>query len=127
VHIIVTNDKCCRVGNLEDVFHCDECGIGLLISSSSNHVCTKINEEDPCPICLNALNTHGESIVLLKCYHTMHDSCLELLIENTDKSRKIPCCTICKMSVVDHRKYERRFDEYCRQSEATDWEKYCIL
>jgi hypothetical protein len=113
--------KCCRLGKEDDVFHCDNCNLCLLISSIDNHKCHEINQEDDCPICLNKLNNYGESIVLLKCLHTIHDSCLTELIKYTDKTKKIPCCTMCKMSVVNFNKYELLFDNYCRESSMPDY------
>ena len=110
--------RCCRLCNEDDVFHCDNCNICLLISGIDHHKCKLINEDDDCPICLNKLNEFGESIVLLKCLHTIHDSCLTELIRITDKTKKIPCCTICKKSVVDFNKYELKFDNYCRESRS---------
>ena len=108
--------KCCRVGNPENYFHCDNCNLCLSINCIDNHNCNYINEEDDCPICLDKLNTHGEKMVLLKCHHVIHDNCLGELIKNTDKTKKIPCCTLCKTSVVDFNKYELSFDNYCRES-----------
>ena len=52
----------------------------------------------------------------VKCLHTIHDNCLKELIKSTDKTKKIPCCTLCKMSVVNFNKYELLFDNYCRES-----------
>jgi hypothetical protein len=53
---------------------------------------------------------------LLNCSHIIHANCLESLIENTDKDKKIPNCLLCKKSVVKFDTYETKFDNYCRES-----------
>lgn len=111
-------DKCksCRIGDPDNYYHCDGCNICLSISCIDKHKCKKIDENDDCPICLNKLNGYDEKIIILKCSHLIHDSCLNNLIKNTDKRKKIPGCTLCKRSVVNFKNYEETYDNFCRES-----------
>ncbi len=111
-------DKCrsCKLGNKDKNYHCDGCNICLSINCFGTHNCKLISRDGECPICLNKLDMLGETIILLNCSHSIHKNCLNQLIENTDKTKKIPSCTLCKASVVKFNTYENTFDNYCRDS-----------
>lgn len=97
----------CKYGKKEDMFHCFECNICFLNCIKDKHVCNI----DNCSICLENLYSSNEVLSLLKCNHIFHKKCLHELIKNTDKSKKIPSCSICKRSAVLYQNYESIFDK----------------
>lgn len=106
--------KFCGIGNKEDFFHCDSCNICVSSNTKNKHVCNnKIanQKEEVCPICLLSIFFPLKKAVLLKCNHLIHEDCLNELIKNTDQNKKIPCCTLCKKSVVVYQNYEEKFDK----------------
>jgi hypothetical protein len=48
---------------------------------------------------------------------------LYLIILNTNKDRKIPCCPLCKKSIVDNIKYEKKFDKKIKENPIDDYYK----
>lgn len=102
----------CRKGKREDFFHCNTCDMCFSMSNKKRHICKNYDLDDNCPICLNSLYNCKDDTVLLDCTHLIHSKCLNELIEKTDKNKCIPSCTMCKKSVVETDKYERRFDKY---------------
>ena len=102
----------CRKGNKNDFYHCKKCDMCFSIANKDSHNCERYNMDDECTICLNKLYSGNDSTMLLDCKHLIHSKCLNELIDKTDKSKCIPCCTLCKKSVVDIKKYEKKFDKY---------------
>lgn len=100
----------CIIGKKEDYIHCNKCGICILKKNSLDHKCEDINKEEKCFICLNKLFSGLDSTYRLKCKHLIHKKCLDKLVEKTD-NKKIPCCSLCKKSIVDSKKYEKKFDD----------------
>lgn len=107
----------CRAGKREDYFHCKNCDGCLSINMKDNHVCKKINEKVDCPICLCNINYVDDTIILLKCKHLIHEKCLNEQIQRTDRKKRIPCCVLCKKSVVDYKSYEHIFDRNIENTE----------
>lgn len=102
----------CRIGKREDYFHCDKCKLCLSISCKNNHDCGKINTNNDCPICLDPIfNRSTDKIMLLDCNHIIHENCLKNYVNSVNKNKKIPCCVLCKKSVVKFLDYEKKFDE----------------
>lgn len=114
-------NKCggCKIGKAEDYYHCDTCNICFLKSKTSRHVCTTIDKNAECTICLNKIFNIKYGIVLLTCKHLIHKECLDELIKSTNG--KIPGCTLCKKSVVDHTKYEHIFDNFIRENQLPEY------
>ncbi|KAH9410556.1 CHY zinc finger domain-containing protein [Ordospora pajunii] len=81
--------KVCRRGNAEDAFHCDACQTCLLINGSREHVHVENATGRNCPICAEGMHECTEVLVLLRCGHSMHESCL------LDYMKKAYTCPIC--------------------------------
>jgi len=107
-------DKCgkCKAGNKDDFYHCDECNVCFSLKCKDIHNCKNFKKNDECPICLDSIFKFDkdDKIKLLLCNHMMHYSCYNNLIKNTDKEKKVPCCTLCKKSVEDFKTYTAKFD-----------------
>ena len=100
----------CIVGKKEDNIHCDKCNICILKKGGKNHNCDDIKKDEVCFICLNNLFTGLDSTFKLKCKHLIHKKCLDQLMSNTDTEKKIPSCSLCKKSILNHKNYEEKFD-----------------
>lgn len=111
----------CRVGKRENYYHCNKCNLCLSLNCIDSHNCENIDKSDNCPLCLSGLHNADSGILILKCNHFIHEKCLDEIIKNTDKSKKIPCCLLCKKSVVNFLKYESIFDKNIK-----DYELPCI-
>lgn len=58
-----------------DYFHCAKCNICMAISLQGNHKCIERNLESDCPICGEYLFTSTNTVVFLRCGHSMHYKC----------------------------------------------------
>jgi RING finger/CHY zinc finger protein 1 len=111
----------CRIGDEKKYFHCKKCKICLNISSIDNHKCRTIDEDVNCPVCLNKINDSNKKIILLHCNHFIHKECGDLIILNTNTDKKIPCCPLCKKSIVDIIKYEKKFDKKINENPINNY------
>ena len=91
-------EKCgiCRVGGRENFYHCDKCNSCISISLKDNHNCIENSFHTECPICLEDLFTSTTPATILKCGHSIHQSCyLDLIKSNNIK------CPLCNKSIID--------------------------
>ena len=113
----------CRKGNREDFFHCKTCDLCFSVENKDKHDCNKYNMDDNCPICLESLYYNNDSTMILDCDHKMHSKCLDQLINKTNRNKSIPCCTLCKKSVVEIKIYEKKFDKFILENPVPEFYK----
>jgi RING finger and CHY zinc finger domain-containing protein 1 len=80
----------------DERFHCDICN--LCFQNEPPHVCSqkKVNKDQECCICLEALYYQVSPPTMLKCQHWVHSNCLQNLL----KSGKYQC-PLCKKTMMD--------------------------
>ena len=91
-------DKCgiCRVGGKENFYHCDKCNSCISINLKDNHICVANTFHTHCPVCLEDIFNSTTPITILRCGHSIHQSCyLDLIKSNNIK------CPLCNKSIVD--------------------------
>lgn len=92
-HIYHCNDcGICRIGNGlgKDFFHCQRCNVCMSIELENSHRCIEHSTECDCPICGEFMFTSTETVVFMKCGHSIHQGCFE---QHTKSSYKCPTCT----------------------------------
>jgi hypothetical protein len=86
-------DDCgiCRigVGLGKDFFHCKTCNVCMSIELENQHRCIEHSTECNCPICGEFMFTSTETVVFMKCGHSIHQSCF---LEHTKTSYRCPTC-----------------------------------
>ncbi|ANB15599.1 Zinc finger protein 420 [Sugiyamaella lignohabitans] len=86
-------DDCgiCRIGKGlgKDFFHCKTCNVCMSIELENAHRCIEHSTECDCPICGEFMFTSTETVVFMKCGHSIHQSCYH---EHTRNSYKCPTC-----------------------------------
>lgn len=68
----------CRVGGRQNYFHCKTCGSCYAASLKDNHKCVEMAMHQNCPVCFEYLFESVEPTSVLKCGHTIHQSCLSV-------------------------------------------------
>lgn len=83
-------DKCnaCLLGPKNKFSHCDGCGCCVEKRIINTHKCLPNRMCGRCTICMDSME-NGESIIIMKCGHSLHEKCYRSLIEN---SYKCPEC-----------------------------------
>ncbi|KAJ5533637.1 hypothetical protein N7494_010189 [Penicillium frequentans] len=81
----------CRIGQGlgKDFFHCKTCCVCLPISIEDTHRCIERSTQCDCPICGDYMFTSPETVVVMRCGHSMHRKCLE---EYSKSSFRCPVC-----------------------------------
>lgn len=101
-------DKClvCRIGKGHgiDIFHCEKCDACIDMKSQSTHRCLNRSLHSNCPICRGYLFTSTETVVFMRCGHTMHSACFQEYTESRYK------CPICMRSLTDTTNLSRQID-----------------
>lgn len=82
----------CRIGQGlgKDFFHCQRCNVCMSIELQNSHRCIEHSTECDCPICGDYLFTSTETVVFMRCGHSIHQSCFR---EHTRSSYKCPTCS----------------------------------
>lgn len=82
----------CRIGEGlgKDFFHCKTCQVCMAIQLRDSHRCIEHATECDCPICGEFMFTSTETVVFMRCGHSIHQSCFT---ELTKTSYKCPTCT----------------------------------
>lgn len=94
----------CRIGSTENTFHCNECGVCMRTELREHRHIEKALHSD-CPICSENMFNSRDSIHYLRCGHSIHFKCVELLYRQGGYG-----CPVCKKSLRDFSAYWRRFD-----------------
>ncbi|KAK9461651.1 uncharacterized protein V1516DRAFT_622694 [Lipomyces oligophaga] len=81
----------CRIGEGlgKDFFHCKTCNVCMSIALENSHRCIEHVTECNCPICGEYMFTSTETVVFMRCGHSIHQSCF---YEHTRNSYKCPTC-----------------------------------
>lgn len=90
-------DKCglCRVGKREDFVHCDKCETCMVTKKFEDHKCVSSCMKVDCPICMEYMFTSTIPVIILKCGHCIHLSCLEEYLKTDYR------CPLCRKSTSD--------------------------
>lgn len=86
-------DDCglCRIGKGlgVDFFHCATCNMCMSIELQDNHKCIEHSTECDCPICGEFMFTSTETVIFMKCGHSIHQTCY---LEHTKSCYRCPTC-----------------------------------
>ncbi|KAL8865456.1 MAG: hypothetical protein Q9174_006876 [Haloplaca sp. 1 TL-2023] len=87
----------CRVGQGlgKDFYHCKVCCVCLSISIRETHTCIERSTDCDCPICGEYMFTSPQTVVFMKCGHSIHHSCYH---EHMKRSYR---CPICSRSIIN--------------------------
>ncbi|KAJ6036049.1 hypothetical protein N7540_000328 [Penicillium herquei] len=82
----------CRIGQGlgKDFFHCKTCCVCLPISIEDTHRCIERSTQCDCPICGDYMFTSPETVVVMRCGHSIHNKCLG---EYSKSSFRCPICS----------------------------------
>ncbi|KAJ5212693.1 uncharacterized protein N7498_004339 [Penicillium cinerascens] len=110
----------CRIGlGLgKDFFHCKTCSVCLPISIEDTHRCIERSTQCDCPICGEYMFTSPETVVVMRCGHSLHHRCLS---EYSKTSFRCPICskTITNMEST-FRNLDRTIESQPMPEEFTD-------
>ena len=114
-------DDCgiCRLGQGlgKDFFHCPICAVCIDINLESNHRCIERSTKCDCPICGEYLFTSTQSVVFMRCGHSIHNTCL------TEWGRTSYKCPICSKSIVNMESQFRNLDRHiASQPMPLEWQ-----
>ncbi|KAK9854066.1 hypothetical protein MYU51_004779 [Penicillium brevicompactum] len=101
-------DDCgiCRIGQGlgKDFFHCQTCSVCLPMSIETTHRCIERSTQCDCPICGDYMFTSPETVVVMRCGHSIHSKCL------TEYSRNSFRCPICSKTITNMESTFRNLD-----------------
>ncbi|KAI2712865.1 hypothetical protein CBS147318_7468 [Penicillium roqueforti] len=82
----------CRIGQGlgKDFFHCQTCSVCLPICIENTHRCIERSTQCDCPICGDYMFTSPETVVVMRCGHSIHHKCLS---EYSKSSFRCPLCS----------------------------------
>ncbi|KAJ5761899.1 uncharacterized protein N7511_005281 [Penicillium nucicola] len=82
----------CRIGQGlgKDFFHCLTCCVCLPMSIETTHRCIERSTQCDCPICGDYMFTSPETVVVMRCGHSIHHKCLS---EYSKSSFRCPICS----------------------------------
>ncbi|KAL4930038.1 RING finger and CHY zinc finger domain-containing protein [Aspergillus undulatus] len=82
----------CRIGKGigKDFFHCKTCSVCLPVSIETTHRCIERSTQCDCPICGDYMFTSPETVVFMRCGHSIHQRCLS---EYSKSSYRCPICS----------------------------------
>ncbi|KAJ5226675.1 uncharacterized protein N7469_006681 [Penicillium citrinum] len=110
----------CRIGQGlgKDFFHCKTCCVCLPISIEDTHRCIERSTQCDCPICGDYMFTSPETVVVMRCGHSLHNKCLH---EHSKTSFRCPICskTITNMEST-FRNLDRTIESQPMPAEFTD-------
>ncbi|KAF9887438.1 hypothetical protein FE257_010155 [Aspergillus nanangensis] len=110
----------CRIGQGlgKDFFHCKTCSVCLPMSIENTHRCIERSTQCNCPICGEYMFTSPETVVFMRCGHSIHQKCLS---EHSNSSHRCPICnkTITNMETI-FRNLDRAIQSQPMPSEFTD-------
>ncbi|OQE37894.1 hypothetical protein PENCOP_c009G08819 [Penicillium coprophilum] len=82
----------CRIGQGlgKDFFHCQRCSVCLPMCIENTHRCIERSTQCDCPICGDYMFTSPETVVVMRCGHSIHHKCLS---EYSQSSFRCPICS----------------------------------
>ncbi|RAK74094.1 RING finger and CHY zinc finger domain-containing protein [Aspergillus fijiensis CBS 313.89] len=96
----------CRIGKGlgKDFFHCKTCSVCLPISIENTHRCIERSTQCDCPICGDYMFTSPETVVFMRCGHSIHQRCL------SEYSKTSYRCPICSKTITNMESTFRNLD-----------------
>ncbi|KAJ5587925.1 uncharacterized protein N7459_003690 [Penicillium hispanicum] len=96
----------CRIGQGlgKDFFHCKTCSVCLPISIEDTHRCIERSTQCDCPICGDYMFTSPETVVVMRCGHSIHHKCL------SEYSKTSFRCPICSKTITNMESTFRNLD-----------------
>ncbi|KAJ5689757.1 hypothetical protein N7462_004149 [Penicillium macrosclerotiorum] len=96
----------CRIGQGlgKDFFHCKTCCVCLPISIEDTHRCIERSTQCDCPICGDYMFTSPETVVVMRCGHSIHHKCL------SEYSKTSFRCPICSKTITNMESTFRNLD-----------------
>ncbi|KAE8354432.1 hypothetical protein BDV28DRAFT_130909 [Aspergillus coremiiformis] len=96
----------CRIGQGlgRDFFHCKTCCVCLPISIENTHRCIERSTQCDCPICGDYMFTSPETVVFMRCGHSIHQRCLSEYSKNSYR------CPICSKTITNMESTFRNLD-----------------
>ncbi|KAJ5086369.1 hypothetical protein NUU61_007676 [Penicillium alfredii] len=96
----------CRIGQGlgKDFFHCKTCCVCLPISIEITHRCIERSTQCDCPICGEYMFTSPETVVVVRCGHSIHHKCL------SEYSKSSFRCPICSKTITNMESTFRNLD-----------------
>ncbi|KAB8259571.1 hypothetical protein BDV32DRAFT_150215 [Aspergillus pseudonomiae] len=96
----------CRIGQGlgKDFFHCKTCCVCLPISIENTHRCIERSTQCDCPICGDYMFTSPETVVFMRCGHSIHQKCL------SEYSKSSYRCPICSKTITNMESTFRNLD-----------------
>ncbi|XP_038680803.1 E3 ubiquitin-protein ligase MIEL1 [Tripterygium wilfordii] len=114
-------DDCgiCRVGGRDNYFHCKKCGACYMVGLRDNHSCLENSMRNYCPVCYEYLFDSVEVSRVMKCGHTMHDTCFLKMIQQNQYR-----CPICSKTLFDMSNQWTRLEAEIEAVEMPEEYKY---
>ncbi|GFF49773.1 predicted protein [Aspergillus udagawae] len=96
----------CRIGQGlgKDFFHCRTCSVCLPISIENTHRCIERSTQCDCPICGDYMFTSPDTVVFMRCGHSIHQKCL------SEYSKSSYRCPICSKTIANMESTFRNLD-----------------
>ncbi|PWY81778.1 CHY and RING finger domain protein [Aspergillus heteromorphus CBS 117.55] len=96
----------CRIGQGlgKDFFHCKTCSVCLPISIENTHRCIERSTQCDCPICGDYMFTSPETVVFMRCGHSIHQRCLSEYAKNSYR------CPLCSKTITNMESTFRNLD-----------------
>ena len=103
-------DDCgiCRLGEGlgKDFYHCPTCAVCISVSVAQSHRCIEKSTKCDCPICGEYMFTSLETVIFMRCGHSIHQKCFK------DWCKRAYKCPICSKSVVNMETQFRRLERH---------------
>ncbi|KAJ5951429.1 uncharacterized protein N7479_009842 [Penicillium vulpinum] len=96
----------CRIGQGlgKDFFHCQTCSVCLPMSIENTHRCIERSTQCDCPICGDYMFTSPDTVVVMRCGHSIHHKCL------SEYSKSSFRCPICSKTITNMESTFRNLD-----------------
>ncbi|OAX79980.1 hypothetical protein ACJ72_05693, partial [Emergomyces africanus] len=96
----------CRIGQGigKDYYHCKTCSVCIPISIQQTHRCIERSTQCDCPICGEYMFTSPETVIFMKCGHSIHQKCF------AQYSRTSYRCPICSKTIANMEAHFRSLD-----------------
>ncbi|KAJ5827744.1 hypothetical protein N7447_004507 [Penicillium robsamsonii] len=96
----------CRIGQGlgKDFFHCQTCSVCLPMCIENTHRCIERSTQCDCPICGDYMFTSPETVVVMRCGHSIHHKCL------SEYSKSSFRCPICSKTITNMESTFRNLD-----------------
>ncbi|CAI7582719.1 unnamed protein product [Penicillium glandicola] len=96
----------CRIGQGlgKDFFHCQTCSVCLPMCIENTHRCIERSTQCDCPICGDYMFTSPDTVVVMRCGHSIHHKCL------SEYSKSSFRCPICSKTITNMESTFRNLD-----------------